>query len=62
LYLLFKELYQDLYEKYRKNIDTVVSENYEAITQKDSIVEWQKNFERILYVYEKVLVNNVEVT
>eukprot|EP00347_Sterkiella_histriomuscorum_P022232 403331208 len=61
LHLFFKELYQDLLEKYRKSVDLVVSENFQYILEKDSLESWENNFEKITYVFEKTLINNIEI-
>lgn len=48
-------------DKYRKAIDVVVSENFQYILEKDSIVNWSSNFEKVIYVFEKTLANNIEI-
>lgn len=38
-----------------------MTESYEFIIEKDAITEWGRNFEKIEYVVEKILANNIEI-
>jgi guanylate kinase len=40
----------------------MVSENYQSIIEKDSMIEWVKNFDKIIYTIESVIVNNIRIT
>ncbi|CDW77287.1 UNKNOWN [Stylonychia lemnae] len=59
--LFFKDLYQEMLDKYRKQIDIVASENFQYILEKDALGGWEKNFLAVTHVFEKVLVNNVHI-
>ena len=48
-------------ERYRKQVDTVVSENFEFILEKEQMIVWERNFDKIVYVYERVLANSIEI-
>lgn len=55
------DLYFDLVNKYKREIDQVINTSYENIIEKESLVKWERHLDKILYIFEKVVMNDVEI-
>jgi len=52
-----KDIYQDLLDKYRKQVDQTTSEVFEHILEKEQLINWERELEKVIKTLEKVLVN-----
>jgi predicted transcriptional regulator YdeE len=60
---MIKEIYQGMSERYRKQLDSTISEVFESLIQGDQIQSqlWERQLDRIHEYSEKVLKNMIEI-
>ncbi len=65
LYPFIRELIQSMVERYRKMIDSSVSEAFESIMENDQqyplVANWNSRLDSIIYTIEKCLANTIEI-
>lgn len=65
VYPFVRELFQSMVERYRKMIDSTVSEVFEAIMENDQpyplVSSWPSRLDSIVQMIEKCLANTIEL-
>ena len=65
VYPFMRELFQSMVERYRKMIDSTVSEVFETIMENDQqyplVTNWPSRLESIVQTIEKCLANTIEI-
>jgi hypothetical protein len=65
LYPFIRELFQSMVERYRKMIDSTVSEVFESIMENDQqyplVSSWPSRLDNIVQTIQKCLENTIEI-